>query len=69
MKVNGHAKAAFCRPTDPFYGEGVSGCNCYFGERAQMVRKKQSRVDRVNYIYNEKSRYVYAKRNIDGIRR
>ena len=71
MKLNSHTKKCFHDPTMAYVyrGEGISGHNCMFGDMAALVRKKSSRIDRVNYIYNEKTRYIYAKRNADGIRR
>jgi hypothetical protein len=68
MTVNPKAKLCFSNGGNPFH-PGVAGCNAYVGNLSGRVRRSSMHIDFVNYIHSEKSKWIYAKRNIDGIRR
>jgi hypothetical protein len=38
-------------------------------EWSLLIRRRRSKSDFCDYIYGEKSRYVFAKRSVSGLRR
>lgn len=68
FKIN-RAKMAFSKTGDPFSGAEVSGYNCFAGGEANRIRKKATKFDVTNFISSDKPRFIYAKRNVEAIRR
>ena len=66
-KINA-CKGRFSRSADPFFNEGVSGMNCFLSIYAKQVRQRGRRVDGERFT-SDRSKYIFAKKNVDGLRR
>lgn len=67
---DGVAKHKFSKASDPFGVDGrVSDLNMCVSRYAIKVRKHRRKTDFFGYISSDKISYVYAKKNVEGLRR